>query len=397
MNATVVEAALQTLVAGWANADATLRRQHAELRVEMAALRARVEHLEQAPHHRQHPMSKPSSPLPIQLLPEARSATACCINGCPHHAERARLTTCSPRCCDANCTYPPPEFIHPSPSSRNAHIAAKNSCNAHYGRHAPKQGGTLAYEITGCLRNLEGLAALKLPNVAEAARAGWTVDVFCVLELCDSKTQRHAQSGEVKAKLDAFGRTLKQGGARTVDCTTVMERSSDNASRSLVPDSTYRSLAACRHPHTDIDHTLLMFDKFARAHALRVSSGVSYDVVWRTRTDRVSDWNGTLGAELACMLAEPARWYLVPHNLQGEGFPTDSEAILPVGNGAANWYASVLNGLAVRYATEGARPRYFFHPETDLADHMRSGGFAYVARPQFELGWRSRSPATSPN
>jgi len=136
-----------------------------------------------------------------------------------------------------------------------------------------------------------------------------------------------------------------------------------------------------------------MVYKWRRLYERRIASGETYDVVWRLRTTASS--TGDLLKDVECA-AEAGRrgvpLYVVPNNRNGEGHPSDMEAILPVRSGAAHRYENLLNALlpffdpSAPLHTKSTHP--VLHPETNLHEWMRSAGFLYYKSRNMCLSWR---------
>ena len=97
---------------------------------------------------------------------------------------------CYPRCCDPDCTklaednwaldlprptLDPRDKAEPGPSEGGeAHRLHTVGQQLH-------KAGRLAYEVTGCMRNLSESIPYQQASIADAIRSGWRVDLFCVL------------------------------------------------------------------------------------------------------------------------------------------------------------------------------------------------------------------------
>lgn len=304
---------------------------------------------------------------------------------------------CYPQCCKRDSCYEL-ELLNGFPLFP---LLASHSNQSHMHKHKSARG-RVAYEVTGCLRNISASTSFKVQNVADLVQNGWHVDLYCVLEACSEAESELAKKGAVRE----FGEALVKAGAILQNCTFSNNTMIDHLHTADIQErrSTFTT-KICR-----VERRMLsMLHKWFFAQQLRLSSGKSYDFVWRNRPDFVATFdpskrgalwttmrdragftldglhqNGAyyMGAALQDLLHEQGNVtfgtasYLVPATSVcpcGGGHPTDMEAILPVANGAAAHYSNAFNRLPLFFTTQ--RPPTLPHPETAIHTYMRLGGY----------------------
>ena len=285
-------------------------------------------------------------------------------------------------------------------------------------KHKSSQG-RVAYEVTGCLRNISAATLFKAKNIADLVQSGWHVDLYCVLEACSKTENQLASAGEVRR----FAETLVKAGATLHNCTW----NSATISTDLYTRDISKTIGKVTTNNCRVGtETLSMWHKWSIAQKLRSYSTKSYDFVWRNRPDFVSTFdpseqgalwttmrdragfaldslhkgnsrNGAhyLGTALQELLHKQGNatfgtaYYIIPATSVcpcGGGHPTDMEAILPVANGAATHYSNAFTSIPTFFTTQ--RPPMLPHPEIATHTYMRLRGYRPIAVETYSMSDR---------
>ena len=86
-------------------------------------------------------------------------------------------------------------------STHELRVDSSSKCMARSGQ--PR----LAFQMSGCLRELNHSMAIKLAGVADARGAGYAVDLFCALEACSEYEVKLADGGLVTRFVEQFRAT----------------------------------------------------------------------------------------------------------------------------------------------------------------------------------------------
>ena len=246
----------------------------------------------------------------------------------------------------------------------------------------------LAIELTGCVRHLELTTAEKVESIRAARAAGFSVDLFCVLEACSQQERDAVNNGSLGNFVSAVRHKL----AAVANCTLISQNDSVlGVKGKLKPRYTPKGYPYCHFSRISVDRMVAQARKLRQVGGMRRDFsrqvGHQYDLVWRQRPDWVSrglDWDGVRrsllcdGRPCTSSSAESAD-FVVPQ-VCIDGAHTDIEAILTPQ--AADHYDSLVDRIPSLYREAGF---YLHNPESCMDAHMRTGARRF--RHYVQKGW----------
>ena len=247
----------------------------------------------------------------------------------------------------------------------------------------------LAIELTGCVRHLELTTAAKVESILAARAAGFSVDLFCVLEECS----QHESDAVNNGSLSNFMSAVRHIKLAVANCTLVSQSDSViGAKGKLKPRYTPKGYPYCHFSRVSVDHMIAQARKLQQVGGMRRDFsrqlGHRYDLVWRQRPDWVSrglDWNSVRrlllcdGTRQCHSSSAEGADFAVPQ-VCVDGAHTDIEAILTPE--AADHYDSLVDRIPSLYREAG---HYMHNPESCLDAHMRTGARRF--RHYVQNGW----------
>ena len=199
------------------------------------------------------------------------------------------------RCMARRGPRPSPPAVRLPDRARVVRVRPSETCDATDRR--PR----LAYQLSGCLRDLAHTTPFRVEALTGAVEAGFAVDLFCALEECSESKPETAE--HVRRFVRAFVGAARQGGCVRVECAWwgaddgVLERTSLPRSqswklqllkpeyRAAHPDYPYAMHLCRRGVQCSVDNTLSQAHKLAVVGSLREAAALKYALVWRTRPD----------------------------------------------------------------------------------------------------------------
>ena len=197
------------------------------------------------------------------------------------------------RCMARRGPRPSPPAVRLPDRARVVRVRPSETCDATDRR--PR----LAYQLSGCLRDLAHTTPFRVEALTGAVEAGFAVDLFCALEECSESKPETAE--HVRRFVRAFVGAARQGGCARVECAWwgaddgVLERTSLPRSqswklqllkpeyRAAHPDYPYAMHLCRRGVQCSVDNTLSQAHKLAVVGSLREAAALKYALVWRTR------------------------------------------------------------------------------------------------------------------
>jgi len=243
----------------------------------------------------------------------------------------------------------------------------------------------IAFELSGCLRNLETTGPLKLAAIESARKAGLAVDLYCAMEACSSiGVDGNGTLLYAEDVVTEFVKSFSKGDpCSSVHCTwwaagsgALQAAGTDRLKpehRRFHPAYPYSSSPCNVHKMCSVDATLSMAFQLNVVGGLREQSGIEYLLAWRNRPDfYTTGHNWSKIAEVIKSLRaniQQQQKIMIASTTDKHQRYDDVEGLLPIA--AASHYDRVWFSYSSLYSDK-LMP---FHPEHMLHAHMQQSGF----------------------